>query len=141
MSGLNFPTSLNASQSAASSTEKPKAAYWLNVGYNVLVNVVDANGNTSQEKRFISLPLGIGLDNMAQIDTSKTRNKEYQALQLAKNELLASLLARAKQLAPGEERFIGNDSPGQLVMQLRHNDNPAEPVAQNDNPFIMAIKL
>jgi hypothetical protein len=142
MAGLNFPTSLNTSAAAATSNAaKPKAEFWLNVGYNVLVDVTDAQGVTMQESRFVSLPVGIALDTMNLLPTD-SQSDAYRAFQSARNGLHDALMDVAKTLKPGEEKLLGGTgAAGELVIQLRRVAAPARPVQAASNPFVMALKL
>lgn len=140
MAGLNFPTSLS-NATAASNAAKPKAEFWLNVGYNVIVDVVDAQGVTTQEARFVSLPSGIALDTMNLLPTD-SQSEAYRAFQTARNGLHDALMNVAKTLKAGEERIIGGTgAAGELVLQLRRVAAPAAPVQAASNPFVMALKL
>lgn len=141
MAGLNFPTSLNSATTAASNAAKPKAEFWLNVGYNVNVDITDAQGATTQETRFVSLPVGIALDTMNLLPTD-SQNEGYRAFQTARNGLHDALMGVAKTLKAGEEKIIGGTgNPGELVIQLRRVAAPATPVQAASNPFVLALKL
>lgn len=142
MAGLNFPSSLNSTSAAVSSNAaKPKAEFWLNVGYNVLVDVTDAQGVTVQETRFVSLPVGIALDTMNLLPTD-SQSDAYRAFQSARNGLHDALMGVAKTLKAGEERILGGTgAAGELVIQLRRVAAPAAPVQAASNPFVMALKL
>lgn len=140
MAGLNFPTFLS-NATAASNAAKPKAEFWLNVGYNVVIDVVDAQDVTTQEARFVSLPSGIALDTMNLLPTD-SQSEAYRAFQTARNGLHDALMNVAKTLKAGEERIIGGTgAPGELVLQLRRVAAPATPVQAASNPFVMALKL
>jgi hypothetical protein len=139
MANLNLGN-FTAQASATSSTAKPKADLWLNIGYRVTVQVTDANGQAASERRFVSLPVGIPLDTMSRLDTNTT-NEFFRAFQSARNDLLDTLIAKGKTLAHGEEFFIGSDNDGDIVLQLRRISSPAAPVQSAANPFVVALKL
>ena len=139
MSGLQFPTNLSNTTTPARQ-ERVKAEYWLNVGYVVSVQVVDASGDTTNENRFVSLPVGIPLDTMTLLPTD-SQNESFRAFQAARNGLHETLMGVAKTMQPGAERFIGDSSPGNLCIQLRRVAAPATPIQSAANPFITALKL
>lgn len=142
MSGLNLPSSLTSSASTvAASNARPKAEFWLNIGYNVNVEVTDAQGVVSTESRFVSLPVGIPLDTMTLLPTD-SQNEAYRAFQSARNGLHEAIMGVAKTLKAGEEKFLGGSgAAGELVIQLRRVSGPAAPVQAAANPFVMALKL
>lgn len=139
MSGLQFPTNLSNTATPARQ-ERVKAEYWLNVGYVVSVQIVDASGVTTNENRFVSLPVGIPLDTMTLLPTD-SQNESFRAFQAARNGLHETLMGVAKTMQPGAERFIGDSSPGNLCIQLRRVAAPATPIQSAANPFITALKL
>lgn len=142
MAGLNLPTSLSStSNGATAAANRPKADFWLNIGYNVTVDVTDMNGAVSQENRFVSLPVGIPLDTMTLLPTD-SQNEAYRAFQAARNGLHEAIMGVAKTLKPGEEKILGGQgNPGELVIQLRRVSAPVAPVQAAANPFLMALKL
>ena len=64
---MSFGKTDNAS-SSSKKDDKPKAQFWLNIGYQV--EVPDDQGN---EDRFVSLPQGIPLDTQETVST-KSKN-------------------------------------------------------------------
>lgn len=142
MAGLNFPSSLTTSSaSTTAAQQRPKAEFWLNIGYNVNVEVTDAQGVMTTESRFVSLPVGIPLDTMTLLPTD-SQNEAYRAFQAARNGLHEAIMGVAKTLKAGEEKlFGGTGAAGELVIQLRRVAAPAAPVAASANPFVMALKL
>lgn len=139
MSGLQFPTNLS-SASTTPAKERVKADFWLNVGYVVAVQVVDAQGVQTTENRFVSLPVGIPLDTMTLLPTD-SQNESFRAFQAARNGLHETIMGVAKTLQPGGEKFIGDSSPGNLCIQLRRVSAPVAPIQSAANPFITALKL
>ena len=140
MSGLQFPTNLSNTSTAPARQERVRAEFWLNVGYVVQVQVVDATGVSTNENRFVSLPVGIPLDTMTLLPTD-SQNESFRAFQAARNGLHETLMGVAKTMQPGAERFIGDSSPGNLCIQLRRVSAPAAPIQSAANPFVTALKL
>lgn len=139
--GVDFAAALaalkntqTAAKPAATASDKPKAALWLNIGYHVPVEVTAADGTTSMENRFVSLPVGIPVDTM-QLLPENSQNLVYAAFQSARNELLKLIIAAGANLGDGEERPIA------LEIQLRRVSAPQAPIAPDTNPFIKQIKL
>lgn len=104
----------------ASSGERPKAQFWLNIGYT-------ANEGTDEAK-FISLPTGIPLDTQEPLST-KSSNDDFRAMRFAQNDLLEQLLAFAKDLEPGAEGIL------QLQVQLRRVKDDAPAISTDDNKY------
>lgn len=114
-------------RAAASSEDKPKANYWLNVGYTVEVALED--GTT--EKRFVSLPFGIPLDTQEKLPMG--RNPQFNQFQAARNDLLDQIIAYASTLEPGDEAIIN------LELQLRRVGQPVEAPKTETNPYAMKL--
>jgi hypothetical protein len=120
------PTSVNGK---GNSGDRPKAKFWLNIGYDSGV-ADEASGGT----KFVSLPAGIPLDGQERLATN-SRNHEFAAFQSARNNLMDQIMARAEQLKPGEEVILN------LSIQLRRvNDEQAE-IAPDQNQFIRELKF
>lgn len=98
-----------------------KATVFINIGYPV--SMPDGS------EQFVSLPFGIGLDNMTAAKTD-TSNAEFNALNQAKNQLLQDLLEAAQGVKPGTGVII-ND----LQLELRVKAQPAQTDA-GSNPFM-----
>lgn len=105
---------------ASNSADRPKAKFWLNVGYT-------ANEGT-EDAKFISLPTGIPLDTQEPLST-KSSNEDFRAMRCAQNDLLEQLVAFAEGLEPGEEGVI------QLQVQLRRVKEEAAPIAADENKY------
>lgn len=105
---------------ASNSADRPKAKFWLNVGYT-------ANEGT-EDAKFISLPTGIPLDTQEPLST-KSSNEDFRAMRCAQNDLLEQLVAFAEGLEPGEEGVI------QLQVQLRRVKEEAAPIAAGENKY------
>lgn len=133
--GINFertfgkPSAPAAGNSKVGKDDRPKAKFWINVGYDSGVPD-EVNGGT----KFVSLPVGIPLDNQERLPTNM-RNQEHAAFQSARNSLMDQIIAAAEQLAPGEERLLD------LQIQLRRvNDETAE-IPADQNQFLKALKF
>lgn len=116
------------SKTAAAPTDRPKAQFWLNIGYDS--GIEDDQGNP----RFVSLPQGIPLDGQEHLPTN-SRNSEFAAFQSARNDLYDQLMQVAQSLAPGEEKIVN------LAIQLRRVNEEAPAIAAADNPFARKIDL
>ena len=115
---------------AAPANDKPKAQFWLNLGYGVVVE-----GEDGPENRFVSLASGIPLDGQEVLATN-SRNVAFAQLQAARNDLHDQLMELAAQLAPGEDRIV------QLEVQLRRvNEDVAVTVDPSRNMFARKLSL
>jgi 2-methylcitrate dehydratase PrpD len=114
---------------AAAGTERPKAKFWLNIGYPV-----EYQGEEGIETRFVSLPVGIPLDTQEQLPTN-SRNDQFAAFQSARNDLLAQIMSVAESLKSGEEQTLN------LTIQLRRVNDELAPVKSENNPFSKKIEL
>lgn len=113
------------------SNERPKALLWLNIGYEA--EFTNADGVI--EKRFVSLPVGVPVDTMAQLKAN-TSNEQYNQFQQARNSLLEQLIAAGMALPAGESKAIP-----QLQLQLRKvSDQLAAPAAAG-NPFLKVLSF
>lgn len=110
----------NAASNSAAKADKPKAQFWLNVGYV-------ANEGT-EDAKFISLPTGIPLDTQEPLPTNSS-NEDFRAMRCAQNDLLAQLIEFAEGLEPGAEGVI------QLQVQLRRVKAPAEDIKPDENKY------
>jgi hypothetical protein len=109
----------------AAPQDRPKAQWWLNLGYKV--NYPVEGGGT--EERLVSLPVGTPLDTQEPI-RNNSKNPVYAEFVGARNHLLEQLMERAKQMKPGE--VIDLD----LVVQLRCVDDSENTVVPQTNGFI-----
>lgn len=118
-------------QSNTNREDLPKAEFWLNVGYMVTVEIDEI-----KETRFVSLPIGIALDTMEQLNTN-SGNASWSMFQQARNQLHVDIMEIAKTLKAGEEVILGGDASdsNQLCIQLRRVKGPSEAVNPADNPF------
>jgi hypothetical protein len=124
-----FPAALNKSSApAANHSDKPKARYWLNIGYDS--GVVDEDG----QSRFVSLPVGIPLDTQDRLPTN-SRNKDFASFQAARNDLLDQLMELAGGLEPGEDKVL------KLEVQLRRVNDEQPEASIASNKFVRKISL
>ncbi len=105
--------------------DKPKAELWINIGYEV----PDPEGIS----KFISLPLGIPLDQVKLLNTS-TPNEEFNLVNQARNDLLDQLLNVANTVEPGQSKIVN------LSVEVRRVSENVE-VNKDINPFIRKLEL
>lgn len=110
----------NAAATSTAKTDKPKAQFWLNIGYI-------ANEGSDDEK-FISLPTGIPLDTQEPLPTNSS-NADFRAMRCAQNDLLEQLIEYAQNLEPGEEGIIN------LQVQLRRVKAQEEAIPSDENKY------
>lgn len=112
------------SNAAASTTDskaaKPKAQFWLNIGY--------VANEGSDEEKFISLPTGIPLDTQEALPTNSS-NADFRAMRCAQNDLLEQLIEYAQNLEPGEEGIIN------LQVQLRRVKTESADIPADENKY------
>ena len=132
---LNFEHTFGKPQATNSSKDdRPKAQFWLNIGYPVTVKT-----EAGEEQRFVSLPTGIPLDTQEPLATN-SRNAEFAAFQAARNNLHDQFMAVAAKLQPGEEKIIGLGDSG-LALQIRRVNVESAPVSTEHNPFVAALSF
>ena len=123
--GSRFNSQAAAAQTPAAEA-RPKAQFWLNIGY--VSDVKDEDGSY----RFVSLSAGIPLDTIDVLPTN-SRNANFGYFQQARNELREDLLEMGAKLQPGEEHVFAAE-PGALTFQLRRvGDEVKAPTGHN--PF------
>ena len=132
---LNFEHTFGKPQATNSSKDdRPKAQFWLNIGYPVTVKT-----EAGEEQRFVSLPTGIPLDTQEALATN-SRNAEFAAFQAARNNLHDQFMAVAAKLQPGEDKIIGLGDSG-LAIQIRRVNEESAPVSTEQNPFVAALSF
>lgn len=117
---FNFNVNKTSSKPAAAKEEFQKSQFWMNVGYEV---------EHEGKKTFVSLPLGIPLDNQKTLPTNSS-NAEFAALQAARNSLYEQLMEAVQQLQPGEEQVI------ELQVQVRRVKEDSVAFDPESNPFV-----
>ena len=117
---FDFNLKNKTSSKAAAKEEFVKSQFWLNVGYEV---------EHEGKKTFVSLPLGIPLDNQKTLPTNSS-NAEFAALQAARNSLYEQLMEAVQQLQPGEEQVI------ELQVQVRRVKEDSVAFDPESNPFV-----
>ncbi|QDP54380.1 MAG: hypothetical protein Unbinned4120contig1000_32 [Prokaryotic dsDNA virus sp.] len=131
--GAQNGTSTSPRTAPRGNGDLPKAQFWLNVGY--VVEGVNEDGSD----RFVSLPLGIPLDNMEDLPTNQN-NRDYAQFMAARNDLKAQLIAEAEKLAPGEDIVIG--VAGGLSIQIRRVSDEREAAsAGEDNRYAAQLNF
>jgi len=104
--------------------ERPKAQFWLNIGYQAEEPEEDGSF------RFISLPAGIALDTQEPFPTN-SRNHAFAELRAAQNQLLDDIMKFARTLKPGEEKILGNAGGLQIQIRRVNDDLPTGDVENN----------
>lgn len=128
MAAIDFrKTKSLTSTSKVDVSDRPKAQYWLNVGYTVQEETEDGVVDT-----FISLPLGIPLDDQKALPENSS-NARYAALSAARNSLYEQLMAVCAELGDGEEQLLD------LQIQVRKVRGEAATVKSGENPFIKKL--
>ncbi len=120
----------SAKAAAASPASRPVSDFWLNIG--VEIPTVDAEGKPS--KMFVSLPVGIALDDMKP-QAIKGSNQDWINLAQTKNTLLETLQKYAASMAPGQRDQI----PALTVELYRRNDAPASVSTAASNPLVASL--
>lgn len=128
---INFKSQFgNQAAVSTAKEDKPKAEFWLNIGYPV-----EVGKGKDKETRFVSLPMGIPLDTQEHLPTNQ-RNVEFAAFQSARNGLLDQILEHAQKLNSGEDCVLN------LQIQLRRVNEELEDIDPTaPNPFAMALQL
>lgn len=104
--------------------ERPKAMYWLNVGY--------LTGD--DDYPFCALPAGIPLDTTEHL-AIRGRNEKFNQFRAAQNNMLDQLVKAAAQLEPGQDVIIGGDDGG-LAIQIRRVAEEAQAPNPENNGFL-----
>lgn len=120
--GSRFNNNPGNLASGASQSERPKAKFWMNIGYCT----------NDPKYPFVSLSNGIPLDPS---DLHEIRGSaEYANFLSAQNQLLKDVMAQAETLEPGQDMiFESADMP--LAIQLRHVRDQQTEVAPDQNPL------
>ncbi len=129
----NFASLLG--QNSAPSTkadDRPKAQVWANIGY--LVTVPSETNVGESERRFVSLPVGIPVDNTEPLETKGKQS--WANFMHARNQLAKDLTAAGLGLEPGGTAYFPKDPvDGQLCIELRRVGLETVPATDN-NPFL-----
>ncbi|QLF80709.1 hypothetical protein SP5M_0004 [Escherichia phage vB_EcoP_SP5M] len=120
MSIQKFTFGQSNAAATTAKTDKPKAQFWLNIGY--------VANEGSEEEKFISLPTGIPLDTQEPLPTNSS-NADFRAMRCAQNDLLEQLIEYAQNLEPGEEGIIN------LQVQLRRVKAEAADIPADENKY------
>lgn len=121
--------------SKAEIATEERSQFWLNIGYEVEVDV-ETDGGVHTENRFVSLNSGIALDRVQELKANSS-NQEWAMFQQARNDLLEQLLSLANDLKPGQAQVID------LQVELRRvkDESTAVTVDIESNPFARKLKL
>ena len=127
--GLSFaPQQFGLNNNAKPVSDKPKAEFWINLGYT------SDHKDDKGEPYFISLPQGIPLDTQEELPTN-SRNDTFAAFSAARNDLQAQLMDHVKDLQPGESRTVT------LEVQIRRVNAPAAPIDPANNPLARKLSF
>lgn len=108
--------------------QRAPAQVYLNVGFTIPVPQEDG----TVEDVFIAIPMGIGLDNMEDLEM-KGSNQNWNNMVQAKNALLAQLKKMAEGLEPGADTVVEG-----LEVQIKRVGKVAAPAA-GENPLLAAM--
>jgi hypothetical protein len=110
---------------AATSTTRPKAEFYINIGCYVTIT-----RDGAPEEVFVSLPFGLALDTMQEADVGNHPTSEYGLIKAAQNALLAKAKEQVGALAPGATMPLPFFS-----VEARRVGAKEAPVAAGQNPF------
>lgn len=110
---------------SSTSTERKASDFWLNIGLTIT--------GPDNKPLFVSLPVGIALDDMKP-QPIKGSNQEWIHLAQTKNALLESLQRMAAGLAPGQR--IAVDA---LNVELFRRNEPQQQGNTEDNPLLASM--
>ena len=122
------------SNNTTSNQDRPKAEFWLNVGY--MSDSKDEDGTY----RFVSLSQGIPLDTIEDLPTNSS-NQLFAAFQGARNDLRDQLLDVAKELDAGQATIVAEDANTGLSIQIRRVREETAAPTGNANPYAKKLAL
>lgn len=115
--------------------KRPPAEFWLNIGYPVTLK--DEDGTESMT--FVSLGLGIPLDQIEPYDVRKAGSSNMAALREAQNSLHDDIMTEAMKLAPGDSTILFGDAELGLCVQVKRVRGEVE--APTENPLKRSFKF
>lgn len=118
--------SAKAQAATPASTERKPSDFWLNIG----INIPGPEGKPV----FVSLPIGLALDDMKAV-TVKGTNQEWINLAQTKNALLEALQLHAASMKPGERQHAEALS----VEIYRRNEPQQTASSTSDNPLLASL--
>lgn len=125
-------------QTTNSTQERPEAQVWLNVGLNLpmIKNGAPVIDETTKEPvmQFVSLPLGIAVDNMEAI-AKKGTNADWLAFVDTRNTLLNYVEEQGKVLSSGETKILDK-----LQVEIRRVNKKQVTSATASNPMIDSLR-
>lgn len=95
----NNASILGLTDAANAKEERKPSMIWLNIGVNIPGAAEDGTD------LFVSLPVGVPLDDMKQVKV-RGNNANFVALQQAKNKLLEELQAAGASMEPGQRQIV-----------------------------------
>ena len=130
----NFRFGSRSNNTNTTAQDRPKAEYWLNVGY--ISDTKDEDGTY----RFVSLAQGVPMDTIENLPTNSS-NQLFAAFQGARNDLRDQLLEVAKELDPGQATFVAEDPKTGLCIQLRRVREESAAPTGSSNPYAKKLAL
>lgn len=118
----------NTAAPANTPAQRAPSQIWLNVGINI------PGAGPEGEDLFVSLPVGLPLDDMKPVKITGT-NQNSIHLKQVKNLLLEELQKAAAGLKPGERTAIS-----QLSVELYRIGAPEQTGTAENNPLISALQ-
>lgn len=115
-----------ASSAAPAHADRKTSDFWLNIG----IEIPGPDG----APLFVSLPVGIALDDMKP-QAIKGTNQDWINLAQTKNLLLETLQKHAASMAPGERSHVD----ALQVEIYRRNEAPAQIGTTNANPLMASL--
>lgn len=122
------------SNNTTSAQDRPKAEFWLNIGY--ISDTKDEDGTF----RFVSLAQGIPMDTIEDLSTNSS-NSMFAAFQGARNDLRDQLLDVAKELDPGQATYVAEDPKTGLCIQIRRVREEVSAPTGSSNPYAKKLAL
>lgn len=128
----NLSRSDERSNNGESRQKRPPAEFWLNVGYPVTLK----DETTGEESiTFVSLGLGIPLDQIEPFEVRKAGSSNMAALREAQNDLHDAIMVEANKLAPGDSTILFGQQIGDTVMCVQIKRVRGEVEAPAENPL------
>lgn len=127
------PEATTTTAPANAPAQRTPSQIWLNVGINIPGAGAELPDGT-REDLFVSLPVGLPLDDMKPVKITGT-NQNSIHLKQVKNLLLEELQKAAAGLKPGERTAIS-----QLSVELYRIGTPEQQGTAENNPLIQALQ-
>jgi hypothetical protein len=126
--GETTPAAAAATNTASAAPVRAPSQVWLNVGVTI------PGAGQDGEDLFVSLPVGLAMDDMKPVKITGTNSNSIQLKQV-KNLLLDELQRAGQALKPGERRAIPT-----LSVELYRIGQPDQEGTAENNPLIKALQ-